>query len=67
MSERTSTYLDFARSAEQPGGRFTKQTASKVIGVPTYPKLPDNSPWANNPVPTEPPLGIDVNDLERRR
>src|SRR5262245_34403429 len=29
-------------------GRFKKQTSIKVTGVPTYPKLPDSSPWAKS-------------------
>jgi hypothetical protein len=27
------------------------------------PKLPSNSPWARDPVPPEPPLGHDINQV----
>jgi hypothetical protein len=40
-------------------GRFAKANPSHSA-LPEYPKLPENSPWANDPVPPEEPLGIDV-------
>ena len=61
MSER-STYLDHARAeADQPSGRFAKQTATKVVGVPKYPRQPPTSFWASDPTGVEPVLGVDVN------
>jgi hypothetical protein len=32
---------------------------------PVYPRLPATSPWANDPVPTEPPLGYAIDTMER--
>ena len=62
MTERPSTYLDHARAeADQLSGRFAKQTSSRVIGVPEYPRQPPTSHWAIDPVPAEPPLNVDVN------
>jgi hypothetical protein len=64
MTERTSTYLDHARAhADQPRGRFTKQMATKVVGVPEYPPQPATSHWASDPVPPEPPLGFRVDEV----
>jgi hypothetical protein len=47
-------------------GRWTARERSTVIGSEpvTYPKLPDASPWANNPVGQEPPLGFSIDALE---
>jgi hypothetical protein len=60
--EEGSTYLDRARAdAEQErlaGGRFKAELAAAVSAIPTYPALPENSPWHGpDPVPDEPPLG----------
>jgi hypothetical protein len=41
-------------------GRFKKETATKVTGVPTYPPMPANSPWHHDPVPATEPLGFDI-------
>ena len=44
------------------GGRFQRLAEQQIVGqapVP-YPAQPANSPFASNPVPDEPPLGIDV-------
>jgi hypothetical protein len=55
---RANAELDLENS-----GRFSKPHA--VIGLDSveYPTLPENS-WTNDPTPTEPPLGIDVNAME---
>jgi len=45
-------------------GRFKKVTETRVTGVPQYPQQPASSPFAGDPVPPEPPLGIDVNAIE---
>ena len=62
-----STFSQFANSeANQDAGRFEQINKSHVVGatpVPEYPTLPSNS-WTNDPVPTEEPLGIDVNAME---
>ena len=62
MTERPSTYLDHAiASAElEAQGRFAKQSESKVTGLPSYPKQPASSHWSRDPVPPEPPLGLDI-------
>jgi hypothetical protein len=58
------TYAAFAESdAGIARGRFTGQQKSMVIGSSgpvRYPALPPNSPWARDPVPDEPPIGIDI-------
>jgi len=60
-----STYLDRAKAeAEQErltGGRFKNEFAARV--VPTYPPQPADSPWHHDAVPTEPPLGIAIDDM----
>jgi hypothetical protein len=44
-------------------GRFKRETATHVTGVPSYPQLPDSSPWSNDPVPPEEQLGFSVDEL----
>jgi hypothetical protein len=47
------------------GGRFAALSKPVVVGSgPTYPQLPASSSWSHDPVPPEPPLGIDVNAVE---
>jgi hypothetical protein len=43
-------------------GRFKKQTATRVTGVPVYPSQPPSSPWACDQVGVEPPLGFRVSE-----
>jgi hypothetical protein len=48
------------------GGRFKRQTPVTVTGteaVPLFPRLTSSSPFAGDPVPTEPALGFSVNEL----
>jgi hypothetical protein len=61
-----STYLDHAVADTDlaAGGRFAKVNAVKVTGVPAVPTLPQNSPFASDPVPPEPQLGVDVNAMQ---
>ena len=55
------TYLSRAQAdADMIGGRFKQQSQTHVTGVPTYPRQPSNSPFASDPVPPEPPLGVDI-------
>jgi hypothetical protein len=63
-SARTgSTFLDHA-APDPVGGRFAHLAPPTVInGATKYPKLP-SGPWRSDPVPDEPPLGIDINSLE---
>ncbi len=60
-----STLLDHARAHadDAAGGRFKKEMATEVTGVPQYPKLPATSPFAFDPVPPEEPLGFSVDDM----
>ena len=66
---RGRTYHGVAASSvdDERGGRYgasgSKQT---VVGSSpiAYPKLPANSPWANDPCPLEPVLGFSVEELE---
>jgi hypothetical protein len=48
------------------GGRFAAREKSTVVGAGqvAYPQLPETSPWHHDPVPDEPPIGIDVNAVE---
>lgn len=63
MNEPTSTYLDHASAeADQvSSGRFANQTATRVAGVPKYPRQPATSHWSRDPTGVEPPLNLDVN------
>jgi hypothetical protein len=64
--KHASTYAAFAQAeADQPRGRFSAIDKNEVIGsapVPQYPPLPQNSPWSNDPVPSEEPLGYSVHE-----
>jgi hypothetical protein len=60
---RTSTFVDWAKDGDERGGRFKPLASPSVVGVPTYPAQPPNSPWFEDIVPPGPVLGIDVNDL----
>jgi hypothetical protein len=45
-------------------GRFKKQTATRVTGVPTYPSMPA-TPWSSGfDQNLEPPLGFSVDAME---
>jgi len=47
------------------GGRFARRSPVTVTGtteVPIFPKLTSSSPFAGDPVPPEPRLGVSVND-----
>ena len=62
---RNDTYLSRAQAdADLPvGGRFAKELATQVIGVPQYPAQPATSPWSVDPVPAEPPLGFAIDAM----
>jgi hypothetical protein len=58
------TYLSRAAAdADMIGGRFKKQTETRVTGVPHYPRQPTSSHWHSDPVPPEDPLGYSVDWL----
>ena len=62
--EKGDCYMRRAASmiGAELGGRFQRLAEQQIVGqapVP-YPAQPANSPFASNPVPDEPPLGIDV-------
>ena len=60
-----SVYLHHAQAAaNDAGGRFKKELEARVTGVPEYPRQPSHSPWANDPVPDEPPLGFEIDAME---
>jgi hypothetical protein len=63
-----NTYFSHAGDVElELRGRFAKVLPTTVTGsepVVRYPKQPEGSPWACDPTPTEPPLGIDVHAQE---
>jgi len=63
---RNDTYLSRAKADADlaaGGGRFAKEVATRVVGVPRYPTLPATSPWAGDPVPDEPPLGYSIDEM----
>jgi hypothetical protein len=57
------TYFSRAQAdADMIGGRFRKQTETRVTGAPQYPRQPSNSPWArgiDEIAGVEPPLGFE--------
>jgi len=64
-----STYFQHAQTDPdlELGGRFKKLIPSVVVGTgagPVYPQQPEGSPWAKEPIGTEPPLGYSVEDHE---
>jgi hypothetical protein len=68
VREQGTTFSRFAQAdADINRGRFTVHEQSRVIGsepLARYPQLPGSSPWAGpDLVPTEPPLGVDINEL----
>ena len=57
-----SAYVDHVHD-DNDGGRFKNQTTRITVGsrpLVEYPALPPNSPWARDPVPDEPPIGVDL-------
>ena len=45
-------------------GRFKRETATRVTGVPVYPSLPASSPWSNGfDTNVEPVLGFAVDEM----
>jgi hypothetical protein len=60
QQQAPATFKDFASAFanENRGGRFGKSGTDQTIKP-----LPPNSPWASNPVPDEPPLGFDINQV----
>ena len=61
------SYHDFATSdASAVAGRYATEGRQRVVGSASfrYPELPETSPWHNDPVPAEEPLGVDINAVE---
>jgi hypothetical protein len=49
--------------AEMVGGRWKKQTETRVTATPTYPQQPASSPWSQSLdelTDTEPSFGVDI-------
>ena len=45
-------------------GRFKRETATRVTGVPVYSSLPESSPWSNGfDTNVEPVLGFSVDEM----
>jgi hypothetical protein len=61
-----STLHQFASSETgEVGGRWAKPTQVVGTGAPEYPRLPENSPWAQDDLlGPEPTLGYDINAVE---
>ena len=65
-SVERDTYLTRAQSDADltSQGRFKRETATRVTGVPSYPQLPASSPWASGfDVNLEPQLGYAVDAM----
>ncbi len=65
-NDQASSYRDHV--TDEAGGRYARQVPFNVTGsspAAQFPALPPSSPWHGpDPVPIEPPLGIDVSALE---
>jgi|SRR5215510_16025415 len=63
--ERDSYFRRAQGDAEtELGGRYKKPVTVIGAGVPEYPRLPANSPWATpDPTGPEPPLGYEIDAL----
>src|SRR5262245_15905671 len=63
-----TTYHQRAQVAvdEERGGRFAALSKPTVVGATpiSYPKLPTNNAFACDPVPKEPPVGYDINQID---
>jgi len=61
---RNDTYLSRAQgNADSPvGGRYAKELATQVVGVPRYPMLPSTSPWSHDATGDEPSLGYSIDE-----
>jgi hypothetical protein len=60
------TYLTRAQSDADltSQGRFKKEIATRVTGVPVYPSLPASSPWSSGfDQNVEPPLGFAIDEM----
>jgi len=61
-NDESSTFADHV--VDEAGGRYARQVPFSVTGnspAAQFPTLPPSSPWHGpDPVPIEPPLGIDV-------
>jgi hypothetical protein len=61
--KETNTRVAYARVVDpQPQGRWAKSAQSSSPAT-WYPPLPENNPWAADPVGPEPPLGVSVDEL----
>jgi hypothetical protein len=60
------TMLSRAQSERQleNQGRFAATNKSTVVGSTPGPAYPAGPNWANDPTGVEPPLGVDINELE---
>jgi hypothetical protein len=61
-----TTFHQHAQSAanDTAGGRFAATGSHTVVGAQPLPKYPAAStPFQRDPVPDEPPLGIDINAM----
>src|SRR5262245_2712793 len=59
MQPKGFTFHEWAQNqADLEQGRFAKVNETKIVGAgAAYPKQPEGSPFACDPVPQEPPLG----------
>jgi hypothetical protein len=60
-----TTYHHLAGLDDDLGGRFrVKETIAGEQAATQYPRQPEASPWAGDPVGLEPPLGVEINAQE---
>jgi hypothetical protein len=61
--EQGSTYMEQTNDLDL-GGRFTGQTPQTVVGASPVPQYPQGPAWSIDPTGQEPPLGVDVNQMQ---
>ena len=61
---RDTLHTRAVAEANMIGGRWATESQTRVVGSGVeYPQLPPDSPWRDDPVPVEPPLGINVDEM----
>jgi len=64
-----STYFEFAKHTDEDiyGGRFAGVKTTVVTGSTpgsAFPQMPEGTPWSNDPVGPEPPLGVAIDQQD---
>ena len=66
---KNDTFLSRAMADDELGlgGRFKRLSNATIVGAtpgPQVPTLPEGSPWSNDPVGDERPLGFEIDAME---